>query len=298
MPSRITQNMMNAQLIRNLGNNLNRMDRLQNQLSTGRQINKPSDDPVGITFSMRYRSELSSNDQYQKNVDNAISWMDYTDNMLDQAGAVIQRVRELSVEGANSTNPQTALNAIKSEIDQLKEEMVNIGNSELNGKYIFNGQQTDVKPYNLATAATDQPDTGLVPFGISAGVIMPVNVSGQDVFGAPGASDNIYKVFDDLSNALGNGDYMTVSNLIGTLDSRIDTLLAVRAEIGAKANRIELTQGRLKDISTNLQSLLSKTEDADMAEVITNLKTGENVYQSSLSVGAKLLRPSLIDFLH
>ena len=68
MPTRITQTMINTQMVRNLGSNLNRMDNLQNQLATGRRINKPSDDPVGLSFAMRYRSELSANDQYQANV--------------------------------------------------------------------------------------------------------------------------------------------------------------------------------------------------------------------------------------
>lgn len=297
MPNRVTQGMMNTQLLRNLSNNVKKNSYLQNQLATGRTINKPSDDPVGISYSMRYRSELSSNDQYQKNVDNALSWLEYTDTTLDQANSVLQRVRELAVSGANGTNPQEALDSIKSEIDQLREQLVTIGNSQFNGKYVFNGQKTDTKPYDLATAATDPVDTGSIQFEIGVGVTLPVNINGAAVFGSPGAADNAFKVLDDLSNALGSGDQTTVSNLIGTLDDRINSFLALRSEIGAKTNRIELAQDRLEDIGVNLQSLQSKTEDADIPTVITNLKTGENVYQASLAVGAKLISSSLIDFL-
>lgn len=113
MTSRVTQGMMNNQLLRNISTNLSRINDNQNQLSTGRRINKPSDDPVGISFSLRYRSELSANEQFKSNADAAVSWLDYTDTTLNQANTVIQRVRELTVQATNGTNPQSALDAIK-----------------------------------------------------------------------------------------------------------------------------------------------------------------------------------------
>jgi flagellar hook-associated protein 3 FlgL len=300
MPGRVTQNMMNAQMLRNLNYNLSQMDKLQNQMATGRRINKPSDDPVGISFSMRYRSELSANDQYEKNVDNAISWLDFTDAMLDQATQIIQRVRELAVNGANSTNPPDAMNAIRSEIIQLREQMVTVANSQFNGKYIFNGEKTDVKPYvddAANPAASAETDGGKIHFEIGVGVLLAVNVTGNEVFGNPGDADNIFQVMDDLIAALGASDYQAVGATLDRIDSRMNSFLAIRSDIGAKTNRIELAQNRLSEISINLQTLQSKTEDADLAEVITNLKTYENIYQSSLSVGARIIRPSLVDFL-
>ncbi|MCS7459952.1 flagellar hook-associated protein FlgL [Paenibacillus doosanensis] len=300
---RVTQGMLNNQLLRNINTNLNRMNEHQNQLSTGRKINKPSDDPVGISFSLRYRSEVSANDQYESNVDAAISWLDYTDSMLGQANSVIQRVRELAVNGANDTNPQQALDSIKSEVDQLYSQMVTIGNSQFNGKYVFNGQMTDKAPYTEETAATDKVDTSDINFEIGTGVRISANIPGNQVFGDaddpanPGTNDNIFKVLQDLSAALSSGDTAGVSTIIGRIDTQNDKFLQARADVGARTNRIELAQSRLEDISVNLQSLQSKTEDADMSGVITNLKTDENVYQASLSVGAKIISASLVDFL-
>jgi len=297
MPSRVTQSMLNTQFMRNLNNNLNRMEKLQDQMSSGRRINKPSDDPVGISFSMRYRSELETNDQYQRNVDSALSWLSYADETLGQAGNVMQRARELAVQGATGTNPQEALDTIAMEIDQLSAQMLSIANSKFNGKYVFNGELTDVKPYNEATAGSDNPDSGTIEFEIGVGVKIPVNVTGKAVFGQPDADDNIFVALKDLSYNLKSGNVKAVSESIGKLDERMDAFLAVRADIGAKTNRIELAEDRLQDININLSSLKSKTEDADMAAVITNLKMDENVYQASLSAGSRLIQPSLIDFL-
>jgi flagellar hook-associated protein 3 FlgL len=297
MPSRVTQSMLSSQLMRNLNSNMKQLDNLQNQLSTGRRINKPSDDPVGITYSMRYRSELSANDQFGRNIDQAQSWLDFTDTVLDQANQVFQRVRELAVQGASSTNPQTARDAIKSEIDELYSHMIQLGNSDFNGKHIFNGQITDRKPYSESNPESTVTDSYKVQFEISPGVKMSTSITGNEVFGAAGEQDNTFQVLKELSAALGSGDTGSVSDLIGQIDSRYDKFLQSRAEIGARTNRLDHAESRLNDISINLEKLQSKTEDADMAEVITNLKTSENVYQSSLSAGARLIRPSLIDFL-
>src|SRR5690554_3639497 len=109
MNGRVTQSMMNSQLLRNLNLNTNRMNVMQDQIATGKRINKPSDDPVGISYAMRYRSELASNEQYQGNVDSAISWLENTDTTLGQVGDALHRLRELTVKAANGTNPEDAL---------------------------------------------------------------------------------------------------------------------------------------------------------------------------------------------
>lgn len=298
MASRITQSMLNTQLLRNLNNNLNRMDNLQNQLATGKRINKPSDDPVGISFSMRYRSELSSNDQYQKNVDSVTSWLDYTDTTLNQAGSVLQRARELAVQGATGTNSDDSYKAMEIEVGQLFDQMINIGNSQFNGKYVFNGQLTDVKPFpDSENAMNASTDTGQISLEIGQGVRLAVNKTATEVFGQSGMSNNMFQVLKSLQEGLAAGDKDKISKALEGIDQRMSNFLEVRADVGAKTNRIELAQNRLGDINLNLQTLQAKVEDADMAQVITNLKMDENVYQSSLSAGSKLIQPTLLDFL-
>jgi flagellar hook-associated protein 3 FlgL len=297
MGTRITQNMLNTQLMRNLNSNMLRMDNSQNQLATGRRINKPSDDPVGIAFGLRYRSEIAANDQYESNANAAVSWMDYTDVTLGQAGDVLQRIRELTVQASSGTNSAESLTAIKSEVTQLAEQMITIGNSEFNGKQVFNGQQTDKKPYTLENAENEETDQQNINFELGAGVKIGISVNGNQVFGKAGAPDNLFKVLKDIQTSMDSGDYKSLTEDIGRIDKSMDAFLETRADIGAKSNRIEMIQNRLNDIGINLQTLQSKTEDADVAAVITSLKTDENVYNSSLDVGAKLIKPSLIDFL-
>jgi flagellar hook-associated protein 3 FlgL len=129
------------------------------------------------------------------------------------------------------------------------------------------------------------------------GVLVPINLTGNDVFGATNDPMNTFQILKDLSNALGNNNHTAVKNLSEKIQQRMDAILAFRSEIGARVNRVELIESRLKDMNVHLNSLQAKTEDADMAELITKLKMDENVYNASLAVGARVITPSLVDFL-
>lgn len=113
----------------------------------------------------------------------------------------------------------------------------------------------------------------------------------------PDEPDNVFQIMKDMIANLESGNQTGIEGAMDLVDSRMEKLLDARSTIGARTNRIDLVQGRLKDINVNLQELQSKTEDADMAIVITNLKMAENVYQAALSAGAQLIRPSLVDFM-
>lgn len=296
---------MNSQLLLNLNRNARTMNDTQLQLSSGRKINKPSDDPVGITYSLRYRAELSSNEQYTKNVDSALSWLDFNDTVLGQAGDVVQKIRELTVQASTGTNPQSALDSINAEVMQLKEQLVDIANSTLNGKYIFNGEQYTTKPYDFAKGADGTydvskaitTDTGQIQFIVGEGVRLPISTTGNDVFGNTGDADNLFAIINNLSAGLKAGDLTAISGQLDVIDTRMESILTARSEIGAKTNRVELMQERLSDLNVNLTDLQAKTEDADYEGLIMESKIQENIYNASLSVGAKIISTTLVDFI-
>jgi len=291
---RVTQGMMSAQLLRNISNNVSKMDQLSNQQSTGRKINKPSDDPIGVSYALRYRSEISVNEQYQRNIDMASSSLEHTDTVLGQINEVLQRANELTVKGVTGTNPQSALDAISKELDELYNSLITLGNDQLNGKYIFNGQKNDIKPYDTGVESTDN---GKIEAQFGSGVTASINVTGNEVFGNGTDVDNVFTVVKGIKDALAAGNTNLARSYMDSLTSRMNKVQQVRSEVGARANRVELMDNRLKDLNVNLESLSGKTEDADMADVIIKLQLSENVYQASLSSGAKIIQPSLMDYM-
>ncbi|ANE46709.1 flagellar hook protein FlgL [Paenibacillus swuensis] len=297
MSVRITQNMISTQLNRNLNNNMRKTELYQEQLSTGRKLNKPSDDPVGTLYSLRYRSNINANEEYKNNLDQTQSWLNFTDSMTGQTTDVYHRLRELVTQASNGTNPQSAMDAIKSEVVELKKQLVSIGNSKLRDNYVFNGQLTDIEPYSATNPANDSTDPYSISYDLGLGVRIPVNITGNAVFGEANAADNIFKIVDDMTTFLDTKNHTALSGLINPLDARLGKMLNVRAEIGAKVNRTEFISNRLDDLGLNLVDLQSKVEDADMAETIMKQKMNESVYQASLATGAKIIMPTLVDFL-
>ncbi|NLG86586.1 MAG: flagellar hook-associated protein FlgL, partial [Firmicutes bacterium] len=239
-------------------------------------------------------------------------WLGSTEDALLHAGDIIQRASELAVTGANGSNPQDALNAIADEVDQLLEHMVQIANSSQAGQYLFGGTKTKAvadEPYKPFQLLRDTDGNLYVQYEgnnqdrsteIGAGIEFVYNVTGDEAFGM-GSDQKTSLVFDsliELSSNLRQGKTGDISSdTIGKLNQALDHLVAQRAEVGAKVNRLEMTQSRLSSANINFTSLLSKTEDLDVAEAIIYLKTQETVYRAALATGARIMQPTLVDFL-
>lgn len=292
---------MSMQTLNNLNRNYSSMSKMENQITTGRKLNKPSDDPVGVTYALRYRSELASNEQYSSSADAAVSWLDFTDSTMQQAGDVMKRLKELTVQASSGTVPQSGLDAIKLEVDQLKEQMTNIGNSQIRGKYIFNGQKYDQAPYELTSTITsyDQidPDQGAVNYAIGDQSTFRVNTSGSEFFGASTEADNVFKIMDNLSAALTSGNQTMISSQLTGIESRYTKMQSSLSEVGARTNRVELVQSRLDDRNLNLTNLQSKTEDADIASLMIQATSAQTIYEAALKSSAQIMQPSLMDFM-
>ncbi len=300
---RITNNMLINNMLNNLNNNLNRMNKYQNQLATGKKISLPSDDPIVASRALKLRTDVAEIQQYKRNVDDANSWMDITETTLGQMGDVMHRVRELAVQAGNETNTPEDLDKIKQEMEQLKVQMVHLANTTYAGRYIFSGFKTDKALMDdNGVFLIDISNSEQIHFEIGIGDDIHINVTGSDLFNngtdaAAGDTSGLLATFDAMITALDAGDNEAVGKMLGQIDDDINNILRVRSGIGARMNRLELTANRLEDDFINFTSLMSKNEDADIAEVIMNLQNEENVYRASLSAGARVIQPSLVDFL-
>jgi len=290
-------------MLSNLNTNLDRMSRYQTQLATGKKITLPSDDPIVASRSLKLRTDVAEIKQYQRNVEDAVSWMEITETTLAQMGDVIQRVRELTVQGANGTTTTEDLEKAMKEVEQLKIQMTHMANTTYAGRYIFSGFKTD-KPLmdENGVFQIDIANSEMINFEIGMGDDIHVNVTGSDLFNheinaVAGDKSSIIQTFDNIIAALTAGDHEAVGDNLAQIDADFNNILRVRSGVGARMNRLELTLNRLGDDTVNFTKLMSKNEDVDMAEAIMNLLNEENVYKASLSAGAKVIQPSLIDFL-
>ncbi|MGI6190125.1 MAG: flagellar hook-associated protein FlgL [Clostridiales bacterium] len=292
---RITNGMLITNMMRNYNKNMKDLAKLQEHLASGKKILRPSDDPVAISRSLKLKADLAYNKQYVSNTDNALSWLESTELALKDLGDVLQRVREMAVKAGSGSLSLEDRAAIADEIQQLQNHVVQLGNATYADRYIFAGYKTDQPAFaEQGNQLVYQGDNGKIAYETGVGSRIDVNVIGGD----GGAEiDKIYDVLERFKNDLMDPANPELDGYIGEIDQRIIQVLSLRSEAGAKVNRFELIRARLKDEEINFTNLLSQNEDADIAEIIVWFKEAENVYRASLATGARIIMPTLIDFL-
>jgi flagellar hook-associated protein 3 FlgL len=303
MSTRITSNMISRSVLNDLNDVSTRLAKTQQQMSSGKQITRPSDDPYGTSRALTLRSDVAGTQQYQRNVSEATAWQNVTDAALSKISDSINRARELAIGGASDSAGQSARNAAAAEIDQLIASVKQEANASYGGRYVFSGTATDVRPYDVNGADSYAGDAGTVAREIGPSVSVQVNVLGSDVLGQgqPAADGKLLDVLRNISDHLKSGTAADANTLRTTdlkgLDTNLDLLSQTRATVGATTNRLDSADSRLQEVEGSLTKLLSDVEDADMAKTAVDYSMQQSVYQSALHAGANIVQQSLLDFL-
>ncbi|GAA4072350.1 flagellar hook-associated protein FlgL [Amphibacillus indicireducens] len=303
---RISQSMISNNILRNISGSYGNLNKYMNQLSSGKKITRPSEDPVVAMKGMNYRSQLSNIKQYERNIGEVNNWINNADETMHEVTQMLHRMNDLTLQAANGTNSVDDRMNIGKEIDQLVDQMVNLANTRVNDKYMFNGTDTTghIDPVTGERTPpfvrhddgtfTVSENTNDVLIEVSSGVRFKVNSDPTSVFSEKFFTD-LQALVDDLNNpGVTDAD---LENHLGTLETHLNNTLQERAEIGARMNRVELIENRLRNQSVNAEQMMSDNEDVDMAEVIMSLMMQEAIHRASLSAGARVLQPSLLDFL-
>ncbi|WP_044338361.1 flagellar hook-associated protein FlgL [Rossellomorea aquimaris] len=299
---RVTQSMLTANSMRNLSSSYGRMGQLQDQLATGKKITKPSDDPVVAMKGMFYRSNLTGIEQYKRNLSELYLWMENSESGIDHANQGLQRVRELTLQGKNGSLSEEDRKAVAVEIEQIKKDLVSVAETKVAGRYIFNGTDVGNSPMKDGSPADGTAPkvadnilngtNGEYTIEVSQGVSLKANVNPSKVF-----SQQLFNTVHSIQKALESGDVSSLDTELENLDEVMNTLSAERSDLGARYNRLEMIDDRLAQQEVTASRILSDNEDADIERVITDLKTQESVHRAALSVGARIMQPTLMDFL-
>lgn len=293
---RITPQMIVDSTLNNIETNQNRIEQLQNQITSGSRISKPSDDPIGVARTLNLQDSIAQSEQYQRNIDQATSWLNTTDSVMQSVTDSLSRARELAVQAANGTLGSNDRQAIQSEITQLQQHFLDLAHSKYAAYYLFAGTRSDQPGYLLAADSSTTPgayqgNNNQVLRELAPGTSVSVNADAQATF------DPLFRALSTLQSGLTANNSATIQSSLNQFDSALDSVTAQRAQIGAKTNRLEFLKSRQSEINVNLTGLLSEVKDVDMAAALTNFAMAQNVYQASLKAGAQALQPSLLDYL-
>jgi flagellar hook-associated protein 3 FlgL len=292
---RITQQMITNQVNGNLSKNIEKLTKTQNLISSGKRITQASDDPVGMAKVLDYRKALDTIDQYGRNVSQARSGLEAGESTLSSIGELLTRAKELALSQATGTaSPETRKN-MAAEARQIRDQLMQLANTKQGDRYMFGGRRTDVPPYDPVNPATGfQGDDSGVSVMVADGVTMDMAVSGKQIFN--NGVDPVV-VLTNLIQGLDANDQTAISNQLDPLDQSLTQVTNERADVGARLNRLDSTESHWADLKINIQKMLSNTEDLDIAQAAMELTAQQTAYQASLSSTAKIIQPSLLDYL-
>lgn len=299
MSFRVTSNTLSRNTLDGLQADLARFQRTQEQLSSGRRINRPSDSPVDTATAMRLRSEQQQITQRARNIDDGLGWLGSADTAIGQAASVLQRVRQLSVSGLNSTNGPTEREAMAAEIDELRSGLIGIANTQHLGRPIFAGTQDGPAAFDEQTG-TYLGNGSAVQRNVSSDGTgeLAVTVPGNDVFSTLlGDGSGADGILAHISAGLRAGDLTAVDTGLADLDTASATMQAARSLVGARFNRLTGIQGQAETRLDSVTASLAATENIDLPRTIIDLQVQQTAYQAALGATAKIIQPSLLDFL-
>lgn len=329
---RITNKMMSNNYMRDMNRNLNNLNKINTQLTSGKEISRPSDNPFKVARSMQLHSDINTNSQYNENIKDTINHLETTDQALEQATNVMQRVRELMVSAGNAAYGSDEKQAITDEINEKYAEFTQILNTNFDGKYIFGGTKAGSKPLDIKEdpitgnkymfyidkdgnelkVDSEDPYTknqlGMIDselmVEVSQGVTMGYNVNATEVLNitnSDGKEINVMSLLSNITNNMQSENSLEQSEVINEnladIDDVISNMLRLRSEVGAKQNRMESAQTKNEDETFNMTDILSKTEDVDLTEKSIEYNVMYTVYMASLQASSKILPQTLMDFI-
>ena len=321
MPFRISDVTIFNTAVRNTRLNRYFLAQVQSQISSGKRINSLADDPSDARRILGLRSANARVDQFRQNIESARARLEPLESTLSSLTDILTRLRELAVS-ADIEVPQFDL--IKPEVEQLYDEILRLANTRTIHGFMFAGFVTDAAPLTkvgnfvdgVVDEATPDPDVvysgdaGSIRLQIGEATTIDVNIPGSAVFegdfAAPPGTDpgrvNLFDIVREFRNRLEDPSNPAFAQpgpgeMIDDFDVALEQVLKVRGRIGANLNRLEITDSQLQSLGIVQEAERSSLEDLDLIAASTELAQRETIYQASLAVTARVLQPSLLDFL-
>ncbi len=318
---RVTDGTTAAAVINNLQVGRSRLETLQQQVSTGFKVSAPSDDPVAAQQLLQLNGLIQDNEQYARNITTGGAWLNQMDGTLSEMGNVVLRAREIALAMSNDTNNATSRASEVSELKQLKGMLVQLGNSQLAGKYIFGGFVSDRPPFDV-TAISNPPLPGPPPVAdplngtptgkylgsddaiqmeVGKGEYVSINYSGGKLLrgGTPPGSEGVDMIgeMDKLINALASNDVSGIRNSLPALENAQNQIIAARGDVGSRMSRLESISSGLESAKLGLQKLKSDRQDIDIVQVVSDLTRQQSAFEAALSAAGRISKLSLLDYL-
>jgi flagellar hook-associated protein 3 FlgL len=305
MVGRITNQMAAQTTLAGIESALDRLDTTQQELSSGKSINQPSDNPSGTALALQLNNDLSNLTSYNNNVTDGTGWTTAQTSALSDVTNAVQRVQELVQEAANGTQNQSDLNASAAEVNQLIDEIKQDANTQYDGQYVFSGSATTTAPYQSGANDTYAGNSNSVTREIGPNTSLTVSANlagvlgnGQTVSGQPAGDGQLLNTLRNVVDDMQSGNTGALSGAdLTDLGNNLNSLLGLSADVGSTTDRLQMASSRIASLQNSATDTLSSTQDADMAQTEINFSTQQAALTAALQAGAQIVQQSLMNFL-
>jgi flagellar hook-associated protein 3 FlgL len=304
MIGRITNQMSAQMTLSGIETALDRLDTTQQELSTGKSINEPSDNPSGTALTLSLNTQLSDLNSYSSQVTDGTGWSQASTSALSDITNAVQRIQELTTEAANGTQTTADMQASAQEVNQLIDEIKQDANTQYNGQYVFSGTASSTQPYASGSNDSYAGNTGQVTRTIGPNTALAVNANlqsvlgtGQTVSGQPAGDGLLLNTLRNVADDMQSGNSSAVNSEMSALTTNLNSLTGLSANVGAIQDRLQMASSRIETMQTSDTQVLSNTQDADMASTEISYSTQQAALTAALQAGASIVQQSLMNFL-
>ncbi len=290
-----------------------RLQDLQLQAATGKRLNRPSDDPTAISPMLSARTQSQTSDRYIETIESGLDRIDTTDSYLDRIENNLVRVREISIAAANGTASAQDRLTYADEVAQIRADLIDSGNAQVDGKFLFAGFSEKTRPFTLnsnypvpdSNPVNYNGDNGTIQFEISPNELADVGLTGNALMLGDadnnGATDagavDIFAVVTSIEEALRADNPAGITGQMDNLETGADQVRGYRSLKGNLGRRLEVARDHMEEIKVDMEELRSRYEDADLLETITDLQQQENSFQAALSITGRVSELSILDYI-
>jgi len=299
---RVTQTQMSETIARYLFKQGQALSKKQEVVASGKQVNRPSDDPTGMGRILDYRKTLSTLEQYKRNIAHARVRVETSETVLDGVSEWVEKAIAVARDNTPGTGDTASWQAAASDVDNIRTQVLSLANTKVGGIFIFAGRQTDAPPF-VYDGATDQitytgDNTADADMHIAIGenAEITIKANGEEIFN--GAQD-VFAALKDLKDELDQPtpDPAVIKGIQGRLEEAALQIEKIRGLGSTTYKRLEVNENQLDQFIVNYEKLQSDTENADIAQAILELQSRETAYQTSLGVAAQTIQKTLLDYL-
>jgi len=292
---RISYSMIYDQSEFNINKQYETYFKLNEKVSTGKEVNRPSDDPIAMSKILGYRSTISSLEQYETNIERGSTWLRATEAALDQAEDVVESARNLAEQMSTATN-QSQLDIGASQARQIAEQLLQVANSSVSGKYLFSGHKSETLPFTMDEDlnVTYHGDNNKIKYSIDETTDVAVNITGHETFME---GTNAFDVLKKFHKALSNGNYLEVGPPLEELGSAIEQIVKKWSTVGTSITRFESSAKQVEKFKFLTEDLMVDTENTDMVKRLTDLQAHQTAFNAALQSSAVITKLSLLNFI-